>query len=201
MQPPESLPVSASAVSPGDRAPQAFGGASGSGSRLVIGLLALGVAAGVAGILFQRGQTRRCLEFYGAEAARKVAAAPVVEVWSLRPGAGPGGLVAVERRDVSTARGLVHLRRGLVEDANFLWPAPGRDATSRLHESAWDTALAFSDPADGRPPVMLVMDLDGAATAPGEVGEEGALAVVGRPGRITLGRIAGGLATWLREVH
>jgi len=203
MQRPESSPVSGTATpvpsAATDQPAPVSAGPSGSGSRLVIGLLLLGLAAGVAGILFQRGQTRRCLEFYGAEAARKVAAAPVVEVWRLEPGEGPGGLVAVERRDVSTARGLVHLRRGLVEDANFRWPIPGAGGVARLHESAWDTGLVFSDPADDRPPVMLVIDLDGKATAAGEVGEAGALAVVGRPGRINLGRIAAGLTKWLRE--
>ena len=178
----------------------ADGGAGRSGGALVVGLVLLGVAAGVTGVLFQRAQTRRCLEFYGADAARKVAAAPAVEVWTLAPGDQPGNLVAVERLDISTARGLVHLRRGLVEDANFRWPTPeSTPVEQRLPNSAWDTALVFSDPADDRPPVILVLDLDGLASVEGEHGEKGALAVVGRPGRIMLGRIAAGLGDWLQE--
>jgi hypothetical protein len=163
--------------------------AVGSGARLVIGLLVLGVTAGIVGIWYQRGQTRRCLAFYGPDAARMVTAAPVVELWTLGPGAEPGVLVALERADVTGAPGLVHLRRGLVEDANFRW----------LPAESWDRALVFADPT-GRPPVVLVIDLAEASGGAGEgKGAAGSLAMVGRPGRIGLGRIAAGLATWLRR--
>ncbi len=172
--------------------------AVGSGARLVIGLVVLGVTAGLVGIWYQRGQTRRCLAFYGPEAARMVTAAPVVELWTLAPAADPGVLVALERADVSQAPGLVHLRRGLVEDANFRWKVSPPSVGGRLPAESWDRALMFSDPATGRPPVVLVIDLVEAPGGPG--GAEaavGSLAVVGRPGRIGLGRIAGGLAKWL----
>ena len=172
--------------------------AVGSGARLVIGLLVLGVTAGLVGIWYQRGQTRRCLAYYGPDAARMVTAAPVVELWTLGPGAEPGALVALKRADVSGAPGLVHLRRGLVEDANFRWQVGPSAVSGRLPAEAWDRALGFADPTTGRPPVVLVIDL---AEAPGGTGEgkgtAGNLAMVGRPGRIGLGRIAAGLATWL----
>lgn len=172
--------------------------AGGSGARLVIGLVVLGVTAGLVGIWYQRGQTRRCLAFYGPEAARMVTTAPVVELWEVAPAAESGVLVALERADVSTAPGLVHLRRGLVEDANFRWLVGPSIDGDRLPAASWDWALVFSDPAKGRPPVVLVIDL---AEAPGGAGGgeagAGSLAVVGQPGRIGLGRIAGGLATWL----
>jgi hypothetical protein len=156
------------------------------------------VTAGIVGISYQREQTRRCLAFYGTEVARMVASAPVVEVMALGAGAEPGALVAVDRFDVSRAPGLVHLRRGLVEDANFRWSSPAVAGSGRLPATAWDRALVFSDPAAGRAPVILVVDL---ATATGSAGgsndDGGNLAVVGRPGRIRLGRIARGLDTWL----
>jgi hypothetical protein len=174
--------------------------AVGSGARLVIGLLLLGITAGVVGIWYQRGQTRRCLAFYGPEAARMVTSAPVVEVWTLAPTAESGVLVAVKRADVSQAPGLVHLRRGLVEDANFRWQGRPSTEAGRLPAESWDRALVFADPAAGRPPVVLVIDLvEGASAAAGVgVGELGSLAVVGRPGRIGLGRISRGLERWLR---
>jgi len=173
--------------------------AVGSGARLVIGLLVLGVTAGLVGIWYQRGQTRRCLAFYGPDAARMVTAAPVVELWTLGPGAEPGVLVALERADVTGAPGLVHLRRGLVEDANFRWQAEPSAVRGRLPAESWDRALVFADPT-GRPPVVLVIDLAEASGGEGEgKGAAGSLAMVGRPGRIGLGRIATGLATWLRR--
>ena len=172
--------------------------AVGSGARLVIGLLLLGITAGVVGIWYQRGQTQRCLAFYGPEAARMVTSAPVVEVWALAPAAESGVLVALERADVSQAPGLVHLRRGLVEDANFRWQGRPSTGAGRLPAESWDRALVFADPATGRPPVVLVIDLVEGASAAAGVGELGSLAVVGRPGRIGLGRISRGLERWLR---
>lgn len=170
----------------------------GSGARLVVVLLSLGVTAGVVGILYQREQTRRCLAFYGSEAARMVASAPVVELVTLVPGPEPGLLLTLDSSDVSQAPGLVHLRRGLVEDANFRWEPPASAGEGRLPAGVWDRALIFSDPAKGRTAVTLVIDLAEASGSPAEGRTGGGnLAVVGRPGRMGLGRIARGLATWL----
>lgn len=160
---------------------------AGAGGRwLVTGLLALGFAAAVTGIWFQRHQTRRCLAFYGPDAARRITAAPVVELLRVRPGTGPGRLTAAQRIDVSRAAGLVHLRRGLVEDANFAWPES--PPTAPLAADAWDVALAFGEP--GGASTTLVIDL---------AGREGSLAVVGSAGRVGLGRLGPGLETWIRS--
>lgn len=156
------------------------------GRSLVVGLVLLGLAAAVTGILYQRMQTRRCLAFYGAEVARLVASAPRVQLLGLAAGGTAGRLVAESERDISAARGLVHLRRGLVEDANFDWGRPA--GAERLPAEAWDVALVFSDPKAPDLQATLVIDLD-------ERG--GSLAVVGRPGRVGLGRIARGLAKWV----
>ncbi|NBW95728.1 MAG: hypothetical protein EBR28_03115 [Planctomycetia bacterium] len=149
-------------------------------------MLFLGVAAAVTGVAYQRMQTRRCLGFYGPDVARLVASAPRVELVAVVPGAGAGRLTAVTVRDVSTAKGLVHLRRGLVEDANFDWRAS--TAAEPLPPGAWDVALVFSDPGKPQARATLVVDLDAAG---------GSLAVVGRPGRVGLGRIGRGLAKWV----
>jgi len=153
----------------------------------VAGLLLLGLAAAITGIWFQRHQTRRCLAFYGPAAARRIAAAPTVELLLVQPGAEPGRLVARSRIDISKAPGLVHLRRGLVEDANFNWQGTDAAVPERLPSDAWDVALVFSEPL-GR--TTLVMDLDRAG---------GSLAAVGQPGRIGLGRIGPGLEKWIRS--
>jgi len=152
----------------------------------VSGLLLLGLAAAITGIWFQWQQTRRCLAFYGPASARRIAAAPAVELLLVRAGKGPGQLVAQTRIDISKAPGLVHLRRGLVEDANFNWQASGV-AQPRLLSAAWDVALVFSEPLGS---TTLVIDFDSAG---------GALTVVGQPGRIGLGRIGPGLEKWIRS--
>ena len=91
------------------------------------------------------------------------------------------------RIDISHARGLVHLRRGLVEDANFAWdhsPPPLRPTGG--------VAIAFfegSAAADSVTVVVLRLGEDG-----------GWLEVVGRPGSLRLGRIATGLRTWIADV-
>ena len=87
--------------------------AAGRGTALVIGLLLLGLAGAMTGIWYQRGQTRRCLAFYGADAARRITAAPRVEIVRLVPGGAAGRLTAVFSREITSAKGLVHLRRGL----------------------------------------------------------------------------------------
>ena len=155
------------------------------GRSLVVGLVLLGLVGAVAGIAYQRLQTGRCLEFYGPEVARLVNAAPRVELLRLAPGGSPGRLVAREVRDVTLAKGLVHLRRGLVEDANFDWQ-PAADA-GRLADEAWDLAFVFSEPGAPGGRATLVVDLD----------DGGTLAVVGQPGRVRLGRIARGLQKWI----
>jgi len=150
-------------------------------------LLLLGLAAAITGIWFQRHQTRRCLEFYGPAEARRIATAPTVELLLVQPGTGPGRVATHTRIDVSKAPGLVHLRRGLVEDANFNWKASDGVVPERLPSESWDVALVFSEPL-GR--TTLVIDFDPSG---------GALAVVGQPGRIGLGRIGPGLEKWIRS--
>jgi len=147
-------------------------------------LLALGLAAFA--VWFQWGQTRRCLAFYGAVAARRIQAAPRVELWSLA--AADAGVRLADRLDISRAPGLVHLRRGLIEDVNFRWHDAGEQAGGRLPDAAWDMAIAFFAEADEAPAATVVaFDLD----------EPGFATVVGRAGRIGLGPIAPGLREWI----
>ena len=162
------------------------------GARIVGGMLALGVALAVFAVWYQWGQTRRCLGFYGSEAAHRIQVAPRVELWRLDPDGAAVRPDSGDRcRDVSGARGLVHLRRGLVEDANFDW-----NGSPSVEESGSALALAFFDAADHSPDgtdprTVVVVHLD-------ERG--GRLEVAGRPGTLTLGRIAAGLRKWLADI-
>jgi hypothetical protein len=156
------------------------------GTVVVFGFLLLAAALGAFAVWFQWEQTRRCLAFFGSEVATTIQSAPTVEVWHLDS---DGSRVwRTGTQDVSRAPGLVHLRRGLIEDVNYTWSDPARTEPGdrRLPSTQWDVALAFSDSGDS--PVVLAIDFD----APGS------LAVVGRPGRVTLGRLRAGLAKWVR---
>lgn len=152
------------------------------GTLLVVGLLGLAVALGAFALWFQWRQTQGCLRFFGPEVARAIQAAPRVELWTL---SAPGGRPSAgDVLDVSRAPGLVHLRRGLIEDVNYRWDSA---PMSPLPPDAWEQAIAFFPDATGDPAAVLAVDLD----------DGGWLTVVGRPGRLALGRLRGGLATWL----
>lgn len=182
---------------------------------MVVGVLLLAAALGGFAVWFQWGQTRRCLGFFGPEITRQIQSAAGVELWWLEPGsAGPR---VIRRQDVSRAAGLVHLRRGLIEDRNYVWPEangvwpeangawPEEDVAGRdrLPPTAWDVALAFYpggvaeaapdgpavSPAASPPAAVVTIDLD----------EPGSLTVVGRPGRVTLGRLGPGLRRWVED--
>jgi len=165
---------------------------------LVVGLLVLAIGLAAFAVWFQWGQTRRSLDFLGADAARSIQSAPRVELWSLEPRGGE--ICRIDRRDVSQAPGLVHLRRGLVEDVNYRWDVPQRGlelggpaaaATGLdgpLPPGAWDVAIAFSEGPGSQPAIVLAFDLDG----------DGFMTAVGRPGRLALGPIAPGLRDWIK---
>jgi len=162
------------------------------GTRLVLGLVLVALGLAAFAVWFQWGQTRRCLAFYGAAAARSIQTAPRTELWSLA--ADGTGIRVASQLDISRAPGLVHLRRGLIEDVNFRWDAAFRPEDSgdpgggRLPLVAWDHAIAFFATDDASNPATVVaFDLD----------KPGFATVVGRPGRIGLGPIAPGLRKWI----
>lgn len=184
--------------------PPAVGPASG---RVAV-LLMVGLGAGLAlfAILHQRNQTVRCLRFLGASAARRIAASSHVELMRLQPGDREGRLLAVERWDISSARGAVHLRRGLVEDANYDWAARGDDRSAvsgRLPAAAWRWAIAFADSAEGVEADGVAGAGDTTILAFAPAGEDrdqtGWMTLVGAAGRVRLGRIDRGISTWIED--
>jgi len=173
---------------PENPAPAAISSPSrdGRGMWLVVGLVGLGLALAAVGVWFQWGQTRQCLAFYGATQAERISTAPRVELWTLKAGR-TGHLAAVDRLDISQASGLVHLRRGLVEDANFKWDS----LAGPIPADAWDVAFVFFAPAGPiAESTILAIDFDAAG---------GTLTVVGQSGRVGLGRIGAGLKKWVNE--
>jgi|TARA_B100001093_G_scaffold332946_1_gene317903 hypothetical protein len=163
---------------------------------LVIGLLALGLLAAGIGVWFQWQQTRRCLAFYGTRATEQISKSPFVELWQLKPLSGgrhTGRLEAVLVEDITEAKGLVHLRRGLVEDANFQWVEENTERAP-LADAAWDLALVFFDSKQKNESERTVVVIDF-----GENSQKANLTVVGRPGRVALGKMGKGLKTWVES--
>ena len=167
------------------------------GSVIVISLLALGLLAAGIGVWFQWQQTRRCLSFYGTKATEQISKSQFVELWQLRPSSGnrhTGRLQAVRLDDITTAKGLVHLRRGLVEDANFHWFTKDNTEQMPLPDAAWDVALVF-DTKQNSVTEQTVVVIDFA-----ENSQEANLTVAGRPGRVALvAEMAKGLKTWVES--
>ena len=117
-----------------------------------------------------------------------------VELWRLA--AVDGRMTAWSRQNISAAKGLVHLRRGLVEDANFDWEAAAH-AEGPLPVACWDWAIVFADSPDAAAhgkATRLLVDLGGTATEPASAGW---VTVMGQGGRVGLGRIGPGLADWI----
>jgi hypothetical protein len=123
------------------------------------GKLAIVVILGVALVMasyawwhrYQQG--RRSLEFWGHEPALLISQSRQVELLRLRPTDEPADdganerlniagqtFTVIQRKDVSRARGLLHARDALVEDASFLWDQPRGDC-----QGGWEFALRFSD--------------------------------------------------------
>ena len=159
-------------------------GRSQPGSLIVAAILLMAVGLAGFAVWFQWNQTRRCLAFFGPEIATAIQSAPRVEAWRLSRETTAGRGLATSARDVSQARGLVHLRHGLVEDSNYAWATP---PAGRRPTGSWDVALAFFSRGASQPAAVLAFDLDG----------EGAVTVVGRPGSVALGRLGPGLRAWI----
>lgn len=164
----------------------------GRGRWLTTGIVLLALALAMFALWFQWQQTRRCLAFYGSGAARQIQAAARVELWRLVPGTTLESLQPAGRVDVTKAMGLVHLRRGLVEDANFDWQGGGHVGgleAGPQRQRSWDMAIAFYERDGGsKPDAVMAIDFDPAG---------GALGIVGRPGSVGLGRLEAGLKTWI----
>src|SRR5688572_12189392 len=137
-------------VSPDADAPAAGSRLSTLSSRLIIlGMLLLAGATSAAAIWYLRGLSQRSMSFWGPAAGELILQSPQVEALRLAPAESstspPGGerltiddrtFDVIQRRDISQARGLVNVRRALMQDASYDWSAPPPDPPVR-----WSYAL------------------------------------------------------------
>jgi hypothetical protein len=126
------------------------------GAILVLLLLAAGLTAAGAAIWHQYRQTRRALEYWGTEVADLIGNASSVELATWQPPSADARSNQADPQrpwfDISKARGLVHFRRSLLEDENFVW-----DDTPPARDIEWDYAVRFGGDKDD---AELVFDLD-----------------------------------------
>lgn len=105
-----------------------------SGTWLVAAIVAVAVLAAGITIAYHWSQSRYTVEYWGGENATRIRAAKKVVVvdWN-----GDG-----QPKDISTAKGLVHFRQALIEDASFVKVLPYSEAIP-----LWQVDVIFTDPA------------------------------------------------------
>jgi hypothetical protein len=109
-----------------------------SGKLVILGILAVAVASAAASWWFRYEATHRAADFWGPDAAVLIRDAPGVLLIELRQltaleangppsrsfAVGQDTYVAALERDISQARGLLHLRNALLEDRSYAWDDP-----------------------------------------------------------------------------
>lgn len=103
-----------------------------SGKLVIIAIFGAALAGGVATLWFQYDARRRSREFWGTDTAVLISRAPKVELLRLSKAEKAdedterlmidGDAYEIsERKDISKARGFVHVRDALIRDTGFAW--------------------------------------------------------------------------------
>jgi hypothetical protein len=144
-----------------------------SGKRVIILLLAVGLAAATFSLWYHYQSGQQALALWGREAAVLIARAPTISAEQLAPAdaaasqtPGSNGSAAplegpierlgiggkfyrvVARSDASQARGVSNIRRALLMDITYRWGETGP-------EPSWQYALVFQDEAERRSTVLF----------------------------------------------
>jgi len=142
---------------------------------VVLAILGLGIGAtGFAG-WFRWSQGHRAQEFWGAEVSQRIRFAKEVElIWLesplvdvsgahlLQAGTPAADVMSIDgdqwsvlrRADIASARGLIHARQALIQDATFRWIAQ-----SPASDSHWTHAMVLGDADSDADRVILLFDL------------------------------------------
>jgi hypothetical protein len=134
------------------------------GKLAILLMVTLACGLGLTSVVYHHWASHGVLAWWGGDMARLIADAPRVEALRLQTLDKTDSAVTADklvvdgrqyvvsqRKDVTAAIGLDHLRRGLLDDANFSWSAPPPASAPR-----WSDALVFSD---GARQIVIVFDL------------------------------------------
>lgn len=133
------------------------------GKHVILFIFATALAAAVFAWTFQYQRGRRILQLWGAENARLIRVeAERINLIVLEPagaaGEESGGRTieidgaphaVLQRRDIADARGIIHARQALIEDASFDWEKQRGDCKAN-----WQYAIQFQQ-ADRQATVLL----------------------------------------------
>jgi hypothetical protein len=140
-----------------------------SGKRLILGVIAACVVAAAISWWFRYQATRRVVQFWGAETAVLIRDAKHVTLRSDAPSAdGAGGAEADVPRDISSAKGMTHLRTNLLEDSSYQWDS------AVASDIDWANSLVFAAAEGGEPRAVVIFSKDfrwisnGSAPDPGQ---------------------------------
>ena len=123
-----------------------------SGKLVIFGIVAIAIASAAVSWWFRYSTTHRAAEFWGPQTARLIRDAPIVKLYQMNPPTqsrqssrdAVDFLNSTSGRDVSKTPGLTHLRKALLEDRSYRWPAqPIRPGDRRQ----W--ALRFAESPSG----------------------------------------------------
>ena len=175
------------------------------GKLVVLSFFFLGLALAGGAIWYHFAKSRWAMAFWQTDAARLLARAPEVELWKLTPATGSGEsadsldatpagereslvidgqtLWVAQRRRMTNAPGLIHMRMALVEDANFDTQA------AYPPNPRWDYALRFTG-EDPHQSLIVVIDSQHGLVRRGEPSDAPAASV---------SPIAKGLRRFVRE--
>jgi hypothetical protein len=133
----------------------------------VLAIVSLGASLAAFNLWYRHATTHRIHEKWGTEAMLRIAESPDAEWWELADAddaaasaasdrdriSVDGRIYSIRRRgDLNRARGFVHLRNSLGQDASYAW------ATDDLPTSPWRWAIVFLDDsqdADARTIVLI----------------------------------------------
>lgn len=133
-----------------------------SGKLVIIGIVAVALLGAGGSWWFRYSSTHEAAKFWGPETATLIRDASAVRFLAFSepvtnqvakfdsPTDPDFSDVPQATRDVTEARGLVHLRNALLESHNFNWPSVPTSSTTR-----WTRALVFTDKATGRDACVL----------------------------------------------
>lgn len=120
-----------------------------SGKLVILGIVAVALAAAGTSWWFRYNATRRAAEFWGPDTATLIRDASVVKLYYVNDDPNTVSLV----RDISKAPGITHLRNALLEDRSFIWPAQKIAQSPR-----WRWALGFSNAGQSEQLVLELTD-------------------------------------------